>query len=155
MKFDIYNDIVVVEYFSDRGLTMPLQLESAKVSAFELHGHTFVRMVADTTSILKTGFYDQLFLGTHISAYSQRKKEIVRTTGSNTLKDDFVEKDRYYLLKDGIYYPVKKRSSVIRVLEDRKKEVRQFIKMNTLLFSTERDRDLQIVTRYYESLFTQ
>jgi len=153
LKYDIFNDELLVEYFSDNGLAMTLMLQKTKVNGFSLQGHTFIRLQADSAATIKTGFYDQLFIGTNVSAYARRQKEIVRTSGSNTLHDDFVQKDKYFLQKNGIYYTVKKRSSVVRVLADHKKAVKQFIKSNNLYFQTERDRDITVVARYYESLF--
>ncbi len=153
LKFDIFNDVVLVEYFSDKGLTMTLMLHSPMISSFTLQGHGFVRIETDSAAPIKTGFYDQLFVGSNLSLYARRQKEIVRTSGSNTLKDDFVQKDKYFLLKDGIYYPVNKRGSVVHVLEDHKKEVKHFMKSNRLYYRTEKDRDLTVVARYYESLF--
>jgi len=153
LKFDIYNDELLVEYFSEKGLAMTLMLYSAKINGFQLQGHTFIRLQTDSATTLKTGFYDQLFIGENLSAYARRQKEIVRTSGTNTLKDDFVQKDKYFLMKDGLYYSVNKRGSIIRVLEDHKKEVKRFIKLNKLYFQSERDRDLTLVARYYESLF--
>lgn len=153
LKYDIFNDELLVEYFSDKGLAMTLLLQNTMVSSFTLQGHTFIKLQVDSAATIKTGFYDQLFLGANVSAYARRQKEIVRTTGSTTLQDDFVEKDKYYFLKDGIYHQVSKRGSVVRVLADHKKEVKHFIKSNYLVFQTEKDRDLTIVARYYESLF--
>jgi hypothetical protein len=153
LKFDIYNDELLVEYFSDKGLAMTLVLQKTMISGFQLQGHTFIKLQVDSAATIKAGFYDQLFLGSNLSLYARRQKEIVRTAGSNTLKDDFVQKDRYFLLKDGAYYPVKNRGSVVHVLEDHKKELKHFIKSNNLRFQTERDRDFTIVARYYESLF--
>ncbi|MDZ7607894.1 MAG: hypothetical protein U5K79_20465 [Cyclobacteriaceae bacterium] len=153
LKFDIFKDELLVEYFSDKGLAMTLKLQSTMINSFQLQGHTFIRLQVDSAATMKTGFYDQLFVGANLSLYARRQKEIVRTSGSNTLRDDFVQKDKYFLLKADTYYPVKNRGSVVRVLEDHKKEVKHFIKSNNLRFQTERDRDITIVARYYQSLF--
>jgi hypothetical protein len=153
LKFDIYNDELLVEYFSDKGLAMTLVLQKTMISGFQLQGHTFIKLQVNSAATIKAGFYDQLVLGSNLSLYARRQKEIVRTSGSNTLKDDFVQKDKYFLLKDDSYYPVKNRGSVVHILEDHKKEVKHFIKSNNLRFQTEKDRDFTIVARYYESLF--
>jgi len=153
MKYDLLNDLITVEHFGDKGLLMSIKLFSPLVSSFTLHNHFFVRLHADSAGVIKEGFYDMLFDGDNISVLAKRQKEKVRTTGAGTLSDDFVEKDRHYMVKNGVYYPVKKRGSVIKVLADQKKQVKHFVRTNRLYFSTDRDRDLKIIGQYYESIF--
>ncbi len=153
MKYDVFNDLIVVEHFGEKGLVMSIQLFSPKINSFTLHDHYFERLAADSAGVIREGFYDILFGGKQISAMVKRQKEIVRTTSTSTLADDFVGKDRHFLYKGGLYYPVKKRGSVIKVLHDHKKEVKNFVRTNKLFFMADRDRDLRIVAQYYESLF--
>lgn len=153
MKYDVFNDILVIEHFGEKGVPMSIKVFSPLIASFMLQNHYFVRLNADSAGVIRDGFYDILFEGDHISAMAKREKEIVRTTSSSSLHDDFLEKDRHFLYKNGLYYPVKKRGSVIKVLVDKKKQVKNFIRTNGLYFALDRDRDLRIVAQYYESLF--
>ena len=61
-------------------------------------------------------------------------------------------RDRYYIRKDGNMYRVRKKRSILKVLADRKKEVKSFIRTNYFDFRTNPDYQLTEVVRYYDSL---
>jgi hypothetical protein len=57
--YDIVRDQVVVQ---DYHKYYKINLPSDKIQQFELAGHTFVRLIQDSSKQIKTGFYEQLLL---------------------------------------------------------------------------------------------
>lgn len=152
LMYEIFNDEVLVESFTTRGALAPLKLHAPDVSSFRLFGHTFVRLQPDSSQNIRVGYYDVLFDGNSVQLYAKRSKEMVKSNDVNTVAESFIQKDKYYLLKGDRYYQVKKKGSVLKVLEDQKRELKKFVKTNMLSFSIDRERTLIEVARFYESL---
>jgi hypothetical protein len=152
LMYEIFNDEVLVESFTSKGALAPIKLHAADVASFIVFGHTFVRLESDSSQSIRAGFYDVLFDGNTVQLYSRRSKEVVKSNDVNTVAESFIQKDRYYIFKDGQYYQVKKKGALFKVLEDHKKELKRFAKANMLSFSVDRERSLIEVARYYESL---
>jgi len=152
LKYDIYRDLLLIENFNIDGFLSPIILFKDKIESFELMGHHFVRLERDSMSNLKEGFYDLMFKGNENQVLVKRRKEIVNSNEINTIREMFTEKDRYYIKKGDIYFQVKKRKSVLKVLSDHKKEVKSYIKKSGIQFTNQPDINLVEVVKYYESL---
>lgn len=152
LKYDMYQDVLLVENFGLGGLLSPIALYGPKVSSFELMGFRFVRLDKDTISNLKEGFYNIVYTGDDIRAIVKRRKEVIKSNEVNMLGEEFVEKDKYYIFKDDYYHQVKRKKSVLKVLYDRKKEVKEFIKSRGFGFKVNPADQLAEVVKYYDSL---
>lgn len=152
LKYDIYRDLLLIEFFNSNGHLSPIQLYSPKVSSFELMGYYFIWIDKDTISNLKAGFYNQMYKSKEIEVLVKRRKEIVKLSEINNVSEKFSIKDRYYIRKNKIYYKVRKKSSILKTLADRKKEIKSFIKKNNFRFKYEPDKQLVEVVEYYDSL---
>jgi hypothetical protein len=152
LMYEIFNDELLVESFTTKGSMAPLKLHGPDVSAFTLFGHTFVRLLSDSAGIIREGFYDVLYDGDSVQLYARRKKEISKTNDVNTASENFIQKDRHFILKGGQYYPVKSKGSVFKALEDHKKELKKFVKTNLLSYSIDHERSMIEIARYYDSL---
>lgn len=152
LLYEIFNDQVLVESFTTKGSMAPLKLHATDVSKFNLFGHTFVRLESDSTGGIVSGYYDVLFEGDSVTLYAKREKEIVKSNDISTVAETFIQKDKYFILKGGQYHQVKKKGSFLKVLGDRKKELKRFARTNMLTFSQNRERSLIAMTKYYDSL---
>lgn len=152
MKYDIYRDLLLLEHFNNDGYLAPIQLYSKKVSSFNLLNHDFIRLEKDTLSKIREGFYDLMYDGVNMKVLVKRRKETVHTNEINTIGEEFIQKDKYFIRKKGSFYQVKKKGSIIKVLEDRKKEIKSFIRKNNFRFKYNPDIQLVEVVKYYESL---
>jgi hypothetical protein len=152
LKYDIYLDLLLIENFNSNGYLSPIKLYSPKVASFQLHGHDFIRIEEDTISKLRTGFYDLYYSGENVQFLVKRRKEIITSTSIGSVDEEFTQKDRYYIKKDGVYHQVRKRRSVLKVFFDQKKEVKAFIRLNNFVFKTNPDLELKEVVKFYDSL---
>ncbi len=152
MMYEIYSDLVLVESFSSKGALSVIKLHSPLISSFKLLGHTFIRLQTDSLQNIQEGFYDLLYDGEKLQLYSRRIKMIVKDDAVNSVAETFTQKDKFYLKKDGQYFQVKKKKSVLKVLHDRKKELKAFARSNQLFFSSDQERSIMALAEYYDNL---
>ena len=152
IKYDIYSDLLLIEHFNINGYPSPIQLYRPKVRSFTLMKYYFIWLEKDTISNLRAGFYNQMYKSHDLEVLIKRRKEIVNANEINSIREEFAVKDRYYIKKDQMIYRVRKMSSIVKVLEDRKKEVKSFIKKNQYRFRENPDIQLVEVVKYYDSL---
>lgn len=143
LLYNIYTDQVIAEHYS----SAMIQLVRDKIQSFFIDGHTFV-MLQETT--IPKGFYDRLCNG-KTKVYAKRIKELEESISSNELQREFRLKSKYYICKDGYYYPVKSKKSVLSVLGDKKHELNQFIHQNHLRFRQNRENAIIKLTEFYNA----
>ena len=152
LKYDIFSDLLLIEHFNINGYPSPIIVYRPKVNSFTLMEHYFIWIEKDTISNLRAGFYNQMYKSKDLEVMVKRRKEIVNSNEINTIREEFVIKDRYYIKKTGMVYRVNKKRSILKVLADRKKEVKSFIKKNNYQFRYNPDNQLVEVVKYYDSL---
>jgi hypothetical protein len=151
MLYDIVKDEVIIQ-----GAFQPyfILLASDKVSQFVLSGHTFVMIYTDSLpgTELKTGFYQRLYNG-KTKAFAKNKKIIEDFVDiGNAVNRTAFEKDKWYIFKDGIYFEVKGKSSILKVLKDKKKEIQQFSKREKINYKSNMEDALTRIVTYYDTI---
>lgn len=68
------------------------------------------------------------------------------------IEGTFKTVERYFVCKDGICYPVKSKSSLLKLFPDKKKELDTYAKQNKLNFGSKREEAIIAITQYYENL---
>jgi hypothetical protein len=130
-----------------------IQLLNQKIEGFTLFNNAFIRIVKDSTAgpLVRTGFYNLLYNG-NISLL-KREEKIIREDVSTGELLRFIDLNVYYYIqKNSTFYSIKKKSSVLDVFKDRKKDIRQYIRKNKLSYRGNRDNILIKVTAYYDQL---
>jgi hypothetical protein len=145
--YDIYHDKVITEHILNGS---KLELISEKVARFSFAGHNFVRLQEDEAKAISTGFYDLLYDG-DTKVYCRREKLLRRKVESHDILETFDERNRIFILKSGIYYPVRKKRSVLDVLEDKKSELKSYMKDNTIAFKADREKAIVQLAKHYDS----
>ena len=143
LLYNIYTDQVIAEHYS----SAMIQLVRDKVQSFFIDGHTLVLLQEKT---IPNGFYDRLCNG-GAKVYAKRTKELEESITSNELEREFRLKSKYYICKDGYYYLVKSKKSVLSVLGDKKHELNQFIHQNHLRFRQNRENAIVKLTEFYNA----
>lgn len=152
MKYDIFKDQLLVENFNSSGFLSPIILDQTKVHSFYLMKHHFIMVEADTTSILRTGYYDLMYAGNDLQFVVRRRKEIVDSNEISSIREEFAIKDRYYIRKGGDFYRFRNKNSLLKVLKDHKKELKAFIKRSALPSTMQPDVLFTEIIKYYDSL---
>ncbi len=152
LMYDIVGDLLLIENFNSNGYLSPVKLYSPKVESFDIHGYHFIRLERDTISDIKEGFYNLMFDRPGLQVVVKRRKEIINSNDIGTIREQFTERNRYYIVKNGVFYQVRKRKSILKVLNDHKKELKVFMKDNNFFFRNQPDIQLVEVVKYYDSL---
>ena len=150
LQIDLVTEHVIINSF---GGAYRMQLINEKISRFKLLNHTFIRIVKDSANrnVISTGFYDQLYAG-NIAVLKKEQKEIRENVSIVTgITGSVTENDFYYLKKEGKFYDVKNKNALLEVLQDKKKDVKQFMRKNKLKFRKDPDNVLIQVARYYDT----
>ena len=79
------------------------------------------------------------------------KNSLQQKIESNTIIARFEEKNRIFILKNGVYFPVKKKGSVLDVFSDRKQELKSFLKKNKIVFNADREKAIVRLAEHYDS----
>lgn len=147
MLYDEVKDQVVVKYFETNSA---VNLVSERISGFTLAGHSFKYLSPDN-GLTSPGFYDVLYHG-NLSLLMKRAKYIDERVNQLAIDRTFTTNYNYFLMKGGSYYLIKNMKSIFKVLEDKEKEIRQFIKANSLDFKADEEFTLTRIAAYYDQL---
>ncbi len=150
LLYDVRFDQLITENLAG---PLRIRLVSEKVRYFNLLGHTFVRIVADSTQQggVRTGFYDQLYEG-NVQVLARRAKLIHEQIASGRVERNFYGRDRYFIRKAGQFYPVKRKGSVLGVFDDRKKELQRFLREQKIRYKRDPESAMVQLARQYDAL---
>jgi len=146
MFYDLSRDKVITEHILNGA---KLELVSEKVMRFSLNGHTFVRLRKDESKVISDGLYDLLYDGAS-KVYARREKTLQEKVESNDILTRFEERNRLFILKNGTYFLVKKKGSVLEVFQDRKQELKSFLNKNKISFKTDRESAIVRAAAFYD-----
>ncbi|RIJ34126.1 hypothetical protein [Pontibacter oryzae] len=150
MLYDVVLDEVVI-FHQMNGMLQ--KLVKQKVSSFVLGNHSFLNLEFDSTSgsSMRPGFYDVLYSG-QVKVLSRRQKDVQVRTSIHGMEGNYNIIDKFYLRKDGAYYQVKTKRSILNVLEDEKKRLKKFARVNKLKFKRQREYAILSLAQHYETL---
>jgi hypothetical protein len=150
MLYDIMLDKIVLEHPSSE---FQLSLINEKVKYFTFQNHTFIRLEKDSlaNTPIKTGFYDLLHDG-KVQFLAKRLKNLQEQATQEGMKGSFEQQNRFYIRKENIYYPVRDKRSVLKILPDKKKELQRHIREQNLKFGKNREEAILRLTQYYNTL---
>ncbi|OQP66864.1 hypothetical protein A3860_00400 [Niastella vici] len=147
MLYDLLKDQVVVQHFN--GFTK-IGLVHEKVTAFTLNGHHFIRLDSLLGPPIITGYYDEVYTG-RLKVLVKRGKYIEETI-KDELEREFIQKDLFFIQKEGTYYAIKNYKGLLALLKDRSKEVRQYLRKNRIKYRKGPENAIVKATAYYDSL---
>jgi len=124
------------------------------VGSFAIGGHRFVRLVADSAmgNAIRTGFYEVLLDGP-VQVLAKRAKRLQEHIVNPNVDVQFTGTDRLFLRKDGICYPINRKSAALRVFSARSKEMQSYLKANKLSFKNDQfESSIALLASYYSQL---
>jgi hypothetical protein len=147
LMYDQIADKLIVSHFYSHA---EIELISMNVDWFSLRNHKFVHLGNTALETgLEDGFYDLRYDG-GIKLFVKRKKVIEEKIVMNKLESEVNTITRYFIFKDGHYYQVKKQSSVLTVLSDKKKALQAYAKQAHLDFKKSTEASIVQLVRYYD-----
>ena len=145
LLYDISLDRIVVDNpYSIKKVMLVFE----KVAAFTIQDHHFV-MLKNTP--LQVGYYELAYDGPS-KVYVRHRKTLQSKAVDYSVVNLFEERKLYYIYKNGTFYSVRGKRSVLKLLEDKKKELKKFIRDNKLQFGNDKARDISRLVQYYDQL---
>jgi hypothetical protein len=148
LLYDEVKDWVILQDSTHR-----IQLVSQRLQGFTIFDQPFVRLEKDAvTPIVSTGFYQVLYDG-EIKLYKKEVKKITeKFTNTPELKVLFEKVYYYYIKKGNRFYPIEKKKDFIKILNDKGKDVNNFISNERLNFRKDKDNTLTKIVTYYDQI---
>jgi hypothetical protein len=149
LKYDIVQDELIL---FPSGNNVPIKLLKEKIFQFQLGNEMFIKMVNDSTvgGSGASAFYQLLNRGT-VTAVAQLKKQILESRRMDEASR-FVQYERYFLKKDGLYYPVNKNSDILALMKDKRDEIRKFQRSEKLNFRKSPIETIKQTAVYYSQI---
>jgi hypothetical protein len=151
IMYNIVRDKVVIDHPYSH---FKVELISEKIGRFTISDHTFVRLVKDSAHTISTGFYDELYNG-ETKVYVKRAKEIQENLSARVVILEFTDHNKFFIAKNGIYYQVKNKASVLKVFYDRKTMLRKYLSKNKIRFKQNREFALKASAKFYDQSAAQ
>ncbi|ADB37278.1 hypothetical protein Slin_1228 [Spirosoma linguale DSM 74] len=149
MLYDVVRDQLAIQ---PPGGGFRLRPRNDYIASFIIGGHPFMRIVGDSAAGVPTGFYEILHNG-RLKALARRVKVVHEDISSGKYQAEYLVKDRFFILKEGVYYEVKSKRSLLNVFPEQAKLLRKFMRSNGLKFNDEkREEAISQVTNRYEDL---
>jgi hypothetical protein len=146
---DLVKDLIVT---NDPVNTYKIVLISDLVDRFTIEDNVFIRLRDSLNpSAPRNGFYEQLYKG-RISLLKKEKKSVEDDLSSQEkgVQHYISSTVSYYLKKGAVYYSVNNKSSLLYALKDRNKEIRKFIRKNSLNIRKDKENTLLKVVAWYD-----
>jgi len=149
LRYDIMNDEIMT--VTDKGHILQLNKEMVGnfTMTYRFRIYNFTKSDPDNLSKV-SGYFNVLYSG-RTSLYVKYYKEIsIRGPGKNY--EDFVQGDRVYIIKDGIFHQVRNNRDFKKILSDKKIEIKAYLKENRILISRKSPDTYVPVLEYYDTL---
>lgn len=132
LTYDVVLDQVVLPQPTS---PLTLRLINEQVRYFVIDGHRFIRLVDDSIAggTIRTGYYEVL-VDNRVQVLAKRAKRLQEQINQRAIDAEFVQTDRFFVKKDDVYHPISSKGSVVRLFEDRSKEVQHFLQTHKLSF---------------------
>jgi hypothetical protein len=144
LKYDVFADRVIVKHPNGFGII----LYSPRIQFFEIAGAHFIYFDSKKhNEMLPSGFYQVLANG-KIELLAKRAKKLNEKITSK-IEQQYDDVDRHYIIKNNKAYPVGNLKSVLKVLSERKKDIKDFIKKNRYRYRRNTEFTLTKIVTFY------
>lgn len=150
LKYDLFKNELVSRLYNN---VSEYVFDSEHVRNFEIAGHRFKYISADTTTNCPaSGFYEVLSTG-RAEALARYVKTLQNAYDNNTIEPYFTKASVAYFVKKGKdFISVNSERSLLNALKDHKKELQQYIKSNNIKFRKQPAQAMALITTYYNHL---
>ncbi|MBV9963912.1 MAG: hypothetical protein JO072_16835 [Parafilimonas sp.] len=150
MRFDLTtNELVILDYTGN----YPIKLVSSKIDFFILDSNRFIN-AANTykfTLPQTTGFYEVLY-NNKSTVLARKEKQLVLASKLDENDSHYQEFDWYYIYANDKLYKVDNEKSVLNVFNNKKAELKKFIKINKISFRKNFENAIISTAAYYDEL---
>lgn len=131
MQLDVSRDQLVI---ANPAGGQRIFLQNERIDSFYFLNHTFIRLAKNPAKNIETdGFYDLLYRGS-LQVYVLRNKKFTESFQDGKIVRVFNNHDRFFILKNGQFFPVKNEDDVFGVLGSKRQEIKKILRGHNLKF---------------------
>lgn len=150
MRFDLTtNELIIL----DRTQNFPIKLITSKLDYFIIDSSRFIN-AADNYGIplsQTTDFYQVLY-NNNSTVLARKEKQLILSSKLDENDSHYIEFDWYYIYANGKLYKVDKEKSVLNAFEEKKADLKKFIKANDISFKKNFENAVVRTAAYYDQL---
>lgn len=147
LKYDIFKDELLTE--TPHGLMLQLNKEIVDSFSLTYNGRDYLFVRSDSTSDY-SGYINLLYTGK--SSFIVKYRKNIELLAVDKKYDQFYLIRKMYLVRDNSINQFSGKLELMRLLVDRKKEVRSFMKKNRIVPSKNNPESFIPVIKYYDSI---
>lgn len=128
-------------------------IQNQFVDSFSLAGHTFIALEEDhQQNLYNSGFYDLLYNG-KVQFLGRYVESLLTIIQGDILVTKFINHNRFYIHKNGLYYLVSNKKDVYRVFDDKLHELKRMMRRNHIKLKHKNFETAMVkVTAFYDQL---
>jgi len=149
LKFNIYDDELLTVTNSGTVLQLNKEMVDYFTLEFENRLYRFMNLHEDSLTVLN-GYVQVLYEGATPLFVKYRKE--IRLKSSVGENDTFLQSYRVYIMKDGTVHRLINKMSLVRILDDRKEQLTDFLRSNHTRLSIKIPDSFTPALQYYDSL---
>ncbi len=143
LKFDLFRNRVLVEHPISH---QQIELIPEKIDYFSISDKFFVRLQSPSI-----GFYARIYDG-EVKIYAFYYKTTQDNLTTKTKTTEFLDKQKLYILKDGMYHLVSSKGSALSVFSEKKNELKKMLSQENISFSKNKEYALKRMSEFYDQL---
>lgn len=148
LRYDVCNDELILKYGTWPVICMNKELVDSFIISFD-QSHKIINAGPDKSSVF--GGYVNLLYNGPTSLYVKYTKKVY-PLGDDGYNDLFVDQHYIFLKKDDKIIPVGNKKKLLRLLNDKKKEIRHLLRSQGYRISPGKPETFVPVLEYYDSL---
>jgi hypothetical protein len=132
-----------------------LQFINQRISSFNISGHHFIRLVADSTNkgLERTGFYEILYTGNRVQLLKETIKNIIEVPSAYEGILRYINvSNGYFFKKNNVYVQINSKKELFEFFGDRQKDVQRFIKKSRLNFRKDKENTLIKTAGFFDQI---
>ncbi len=147
--YDIYKDEILTPIYPGGILQLNKEMVDSFSISFQNKTHQFIRIPEDSLKEFR-GYFNVIYKG-KTALYVKYNKKIDKL-GVEGKYDKFYQVSRIYFMKDNIVHLITNKSDLLKVLNEDKAQIKDFIRKNKLAISKNDPESFIPVTRYFDTL---
>jgi len=151
MWYDLVKNQLIVKYVDQFSM---ITLHNELIDEFSIFNHHFIHLGRDATGkgTLTDGFYDLVYDGKSQVLVKRSKGTLKEVNSSGVFITILKQKNEIYLKKDGVYFPVATKASVLKVLGSQHKKIQDFLKKNKIKFRKDPEGSITKMVSYFDQI---
>jgi hypothetical protein len=148
--YDITRNMLVTLYPDN---VSSIIIQNQFIDSFYLQGHTFVALTENhKQNLYNSGFYDLLYNGNLQFLMLRRESLLTKIEGFEVVTQ-FLNRSRFYIHKNGLYYLVSNKKDVYRLFNDKLHNLKRMMRRNHIRLKKKNFETALIkVTAFYDQL---